>query len=187
MSEQIDRFESPSEENAPREDRVEGASQDTLRLQPHLEIYEKQALLIGKDHAIERIWAEGKQSPQAQARYQRIMRALEAGFLDRKIEEAKSPQAAPVFASRLLPQHQAMLEEIVGSVTAQAGRALVDILVLQLTVKTICPEQDVRLHKGSSNRNTFSWQEGISLRHLDDSYIVPALRRHDLLRLTSSP
>lgn len=63
------------------------------------------------------------------------------------------------------------------------GRALVDIFVLQLVVKAICPEQDVRLHKGNNNRSAFSWEEGISMRSIDQSYIGPSLRHHELLRL----
>lgn len=183
MSEQVRGFKTAGEEAHQQEGQGEDASQATLRRQPHLEIYEKHVLLADKNNAIERVWAEGKQSKQAQARYQRIIQALEGGFLDRKIEEAKSPQTLPLFASRLLMPHKEALDEVVGSVTAQSGRALVDILVLQLTVKAICPEQDVRLHKGSSNLGAFSWEEGISMRRLDDSYIVPTLRRHELLRM----
>ena len=129
------------------------------------------------------MWHEGKQSQQAQVRYQRIIKALADGFLAQKIEEAKSPHVTAICEATLLARHRTALDEIVSSVTAQSGRALVDILVLQLVVKAISSEQDVRLHKGSSNSKAFSWEEGISLRRLDDSYIVPTLRRYDLLRM----
>lgn len=156
---------------------------EDLRNQPHVEIYEKHAVLTGGGNIVARIWAEGKQSEKAQERYQRVKKALEEGFLARKIEEARSPGLTPIIEAKLPAEQIKAIEEIFSSVTAQSGRALVDIFVLQLVVKVICPEQDVRLHKGSKNSSAFSWEEGISMRSIDASYIGPSLRQYNLLRM----
>jgi len=55
---------------------------------------------------------------------------------------------------------------------------------IQLTIKSISPEQSIRLHKGSSS-TSFSWKEGISMRVLDKNYITPLLRKYKLLRLNA--
>lgn len=175
MSEQARMSEMP--------DRAGYINQEDLRRQPHLEIYEDHFILAGINDAIERIWAEGKQSSEAQERYRKVKSALNQGFFERKIEEAKSPETAPIIESRVSADQRKAIQEIVSSITAQTGRALVDIFVLQLTVKTICPEQDIRLHKGSNNRGAFSWREGISMRTIDAEHIIPTLRKYELLRI----
>lgn len=162
---------------------------DELRSSRHLEIYAQAYILLGDNNTVKNVWFEGKQSEEAQSRYQIIREAFSKGFLDGKIEAAKSASAASVFEAGLSKQHREALEKMVNSITAQRGRALVEILVLQLAVKSVCPEQDVRLHKGSKSsrdqagEGKFSWREGISMRRLDDTYIVPILRKHGLLRM----
>ncbi len=133
MSEQLRKSEMP--------DRAGYINQEDLRRQPHLEIYENHFILAGINDAIERIWAEGKQSSEAQERYRKVKSALNQGFFEQKIEEAKSPETAPIIQSRISGNQRNAIQEIVSSITAQTGRALVDIFVLQLTVKTICPEK----------------------------------------------
>ena len=156
---------------------------EELRKLPHLEVYENHFILAGADNIVARVWTEGKQTRKAQFRYQKVNKALEDGFFDQKIEEAKSPEVAQIIEAKLPEEQRKAIEQIVGSVTGEMGRALVDILVLLLVVKAICPEQDVRLHKGNNNRGAFSWEEGISMRSIDQSYIGPSLRHHELLRL----
>jgi len=56
---------------------------------------------------------------------------------------------------------------------------------MQLCIKAIEPEQNIRLHKGSVNSASFSWAEGISMRTLDKKYVTPTLRKHNLLRLNA--
>ena len=169
-----------------------GPDMANLRQNAHLEVYAQSSLLIDKDNLVRAIWFEGKQTPAAQERYKKIVEALENGFFVNKIEQAKSAVAADVFETKLSEIQKQTLGNIVASVNAQRGRALVEILLLQLTVKTISPAQDIRLHKGSrgreggsrnNQRSTFSWAEGISMRRLDDSYIVPVLRAYGLLRM----
>jgi len=165
--------------------------EDEFRTDSHLEVYAHAFILVGDDNIIKKTWFEGKQTQEAQKRYQMIIEAFSQGFLDNKIEAAKSASAASVFEVSLSPRHKMALEKLVSSITAQRGRALVEILVLQLAIKSICSEQDVRLHKGSrggkdktsDNTSNFSWQEGISMRRLDDTYVVPILRKHGLLRM----
>lgn len=163
-----------------------------LRQNAHLEIYAQSSMLVDENDLIRAIWFEGKQTPTAQERYRKIVEAFENGFFVNKIEQAKSAMAADVFETKLSETQKQTLGNIVASVNAQRGRALVEILLLQLTIKSIAPAQDIRLHKGSrgkeggshnNQRSTFSWAEGISMRRLDDSYIVPVLRTYGLLRM----
>ena len=178
----------------------EESDQANIRKKPHIEIYADAFMLIGEHEEVKVIWSEGKQSKEAQVRYESIRKAFSDGFLKKKIEEAKSPEITTTVLSTLSTSHKEHLEKIVASLSAQEGRALVDILVLQLATKAICPEQDIRLHKGNkgsddaarnrkSNKITttsrlrFSWMEGISMRNLDRVFIVPTLREYDLLRM----
>jgi len=162
---------------------------EELRKTPHLEVYTQSSTLIGDDNLVKAIWFEGSQTKATQERYSKITVALESGFLADKIEAAKSARIAPVFETNLAEAHKQALEKVVASITAQRGRALVEILILQLAVKAIAPEQDIRLHKSSrggdnnGQRSRFSWVEGISMRRLDDTYIVPTLREKGLLRM----
>jgi hypothetical protein len=71
-------------------------------------------------------------------------------------------------------------------VTSEVGRALIGLTILQLVVKSIVPEQSIRLHKaGKSIGTNFSWKEGLPMRSLDKSFITPVLRKHGLLRLNA--
>lgn len=161
-----------------------------VRQEPHLEVYAHSSILVDKDDVVKTIWLEGKQTLDAQLRYGKIIEAFNSGFLDEKIEIAKSARIASLLDFNLLPQHKKAIEDVVASITSQNGRALVEIFLLQLAIKTISPEQDIRLHKGSSSRRgnidergAFSWSEGISMRSLDDKFVVSALRKHGLVRM----
>ena len=67
--------------------------------------------------------------------------------------------------------------------TSEKGRALVHILILQLTVKAIEPKQSIRLHKANAQASKFGWVEGLSMRSLDSAYITPALREANLSKV----
>ncbi len=175
------------------------SSNKILREQPYIEVYANASILIGEQEEVKVVWNEGKQTKQAQERYERIKKVLNEGFLKQKIEDAKSPETTATFLSALSSTHKDALEKVVESLSAQEGRALVDILILQLTIKAIASEQDVRLHKANkgsedgskqrkkenqtASRTRFSWAEGISMRNLDRVYIVPILREYGLLRM----
>jgi len=62
---------------------------------------------------------------------------------------------------------------------------VIGLSFLQLTIKTLAPEQCIRLHKGGKSANIFSWTEGISMRTIDNKYITPILRKHNLLSLNA--
>lgn len=68
-------------------------------------------------------------------------------------------------------------------VTSEVGRALVGLTFLQLAIKSIVPEQNIRLHKGTTRNGSFSWVSGISMRTLDSSYSTPFLRQYGLLKV----
>ena len=52
-------------------------------------------------------------------------------------------------------------------------------------VECMEPKQNIRLHKGGAGNNSFSWQNGISMRTLDKKYVTPALRKYELLNLNA--
>ena len=68
-------------------------------------------------------------------------------------------------------------------ITSEVGRALVGVAFLQLTIKSIAPEQSIRLHKGTTRRGSFSWVDGISMRTIDSTYSTPFLREQGLLNV----
>src|SRR5260370_37741570 len=82
-----------------RENSKEYTSLDKVEIhrKPHLEIYDDASILVGENDLVRVIWYEGKQSKSAQARYEKITRAFKEGFLQKKIEEAKSPTEAIIF------------------------------------------------------------------------------------------
>lgn len=145
--------------------------------EPHLRIYENRSTLI-EDDGTSQNFIEGKSSSPAQKRFLIIKTAFEKGFLINEIKECQKPD----LELEPLPEEQmALLANLVESVTSERGRAVVGLVVLQLCIKSICPEQSIRLHKSSPRRGTFSWQEGISMRTLDANYVTPKLREYGLL------
>jgi hypothetical protein len=183
MRKQLSIFEFPEESRREEDGQGIDNNPEELRALPHLEVYENHFILAGANNAVARIWTQGKQTRESQIRYQKVNQALRGGFFDQKIEEAKSPDIAQIIEAKLPENQRKAIDQIIGSVTSEMGRALVDIFVLQLVIKAICPEQDVRLHKGNKSSRAFSWREGISMRSIDASYIGPSLRGYDLLRM----
>lgn len=129
-----------------------------------------------------RVFLEGKMSKAARRRYLTITKEL-GGFLDSRIAALKKA-GLPVELA-LTEEQCAVFEKLIGSITSEVGRALVGLTILQLCVKTISPSQSIRLHKGGLTDSQFSWEEGISMRVLDKSFITPVLRKHDLLKLNA--
>jgi len=147
--------------------------------QTHLDIYENHSVLHDGENTF--IYIEGKQSGEAKARYELIQGELNNGFLNTLLERVRREG----FNGDLNESDKELLLRFAGGVTSNFGRALVAVGIQQLTIKTICPEQSIRLHKASNQRNAFSWQEGISMRNIDASYITPFLREKGLLKLNS--
>lgn len=142
-------------------------------------VYLSRSELHHKNGAVE-VYLEGRPSADSRARYSKIQLALEEGFLEHMIAECSFPTTE---IEDMPAEHQVLLQRLVDSLTSEVGRALVAITIMQLCIKCILPEQNIRLHKGG--RGNFSWEEGISMRSLDKCHITPVLRRFDLLRLNA--
>lgn len=130
------------------------------------------------------IFLEGVISNDAKKRIKLIKDKFESGFLDLLIYDLKDGKTI-VDLTRVSPTTQVNLRQLVDLLTSEVGRALIGLTVMQLSIKAISPEQSIRLHKASSNKGSFSWVEGISMRTLDKNYVTPTLRRHDLVRLNA--
>jgi hypothetical protein len=148
--------------------------------EPVLYIYSDRSIFVNED-GVEYQFPEGKTSEEAKKRLATIKAALEKGFLEEIIAECQSPE---VKIEKVNKEQVAVIESLVNSVTSEVGRAIVGLTILQLTVKSIIPEQSIRLHKGSTGAD-FSWKEGVPMRVLDKNYITPVLRKHNLLRLNA--
>lgn len=142
----------------------------------HLDIYKDRCELHQGGEV--KIYYEGFQNQETQKRYARIKAALDAGYL-----EGKMARLQEVDFSQLDGKNQGLLRNIVNGVTSEVGRALVGLTFLQLTVKSIAPDQCIRLHKGTTRKGSFSWVDGISMRTIDSSYITPFLRKYGLLNI----
>ncbi len=142
----------------------------------HLDVYFERYELHQNGTTV--VYNEGFQDDATQKRYSDIINELSGGYLERQIGKLNS-----IEFSNLSPQNKLLLKELVNGITSEVGRALVGLTFLQLTIKSIAPQQSVRLHKGSVRRGSFSWVEGISMRTLDKNYNTPFLRKYGLLNL----
>lgn len=124
------------------------------------------------------VFREGRQNQETRQRYAHISNVLSNGYLDNTMNEVINADFSDMSST-----NQILLKNLVGGVTSEVGRALVGLAFLQLTIKSICPEQSIRLHKGGTRQGSFSWTEGISMRTLDSQYNTPFLRAHNLLRM----
>jgi len=142
----------------------------------HLDVYENRYEL--HDESGTRVYYQGFQNEETQRRYAKINETLAAGYLTNKINSLKN-----VDFSELSESNQKLLRNMVDGITSEVGRALVGLAFLQLTIKSITPEQSIRLHKGTTRRGSFSWVDGISMRTIDSTYNTPFLREHGLLNV----
>ncbi len=149
----------------------------------HLRVYTNRSELVLPDGTIED-FPEGGMNQAAKTRYRKIISELSSGYLEREIIVSRDNSSNLSF-SELTEEQKNLLDRLVQSVTSEVGRALVGLTILQLCIKSIEPEQNIRLHKGSSSTRDFSWCDGISMRSLDKQYITPILRKYELLRLNA--
>lgn len=124
------------------------------------------------------IFQEGRQTSAAQSRYAKVTDVLSSGYLDSIYNNCAS-----IDVSKLKTSFKNLLNELVDGVTSEVGRALVGLAFLQITIKSIVPDQSIRLHKGSTRAGSFSWKEGISMRTIDSNYNTPFLREKGLLNV----
>ena len=149
----------------------------------HLRVYTNRSELILPDGRVQ-AFPEGGMNQEAKIRYKKIAGELSTGYLEEQILACRD-KSSNLDLSQLTEDHRYLLDRLVQSVTSEVGRALVGLTILQLCVKSIEPEQNIRLHKGSTGKRDFSWCDGISMRSLDKQYITPILRKYELLRLNA--
>jgi len=150
---------------------------------PHLRVYRDRSEIIHPDGTSE-TFVEGSMSPDAQKRYKKIQQAFASGFLEKQILRCRDT-SNPLAFNDLSNDHLSTLDRLVNAVTSEVGRALMALVIMQLSVKTIEPEQNIRLHKSGKSTKDFSWRDGISMRTLDKSYVTPMLRKYDLVKLNA--
>lgn len=149
----------------------------------HLRVFGDRSELVTPDGTTH-TFLEGASGVSARERYRLIEQTLQAGWLHNQITRCKENPGS-LTLDAVSETHGGLLDAIVGSMTSEQGRALIGLTVLQLTVKSIAPEQSIRLHKGGQSSRDFSWREGVSMRSLDKRFITPALRQYGLLSLNA--
>ncbi len=142
----------------------------------HLDVYLDHSVFYYNGETT--VFQEGKQTEAAQKRYAKVTNTLEQGYLESIYNNCTYTN----FDCLDIPFRK-LLEELVNGITSEVGRALVGLTFIQITIKSIVPEQSIRLHKGSSRSGSFSWKEGISMRTLDSTYSTPFLKAKGLLNV----
>jgi len=122
----------------------------------HLDVYEDRYELHQESGVT--IYYQGFQNQETQRRYAKINETLAAGYLNNKLNFLQNADF-----SELSESNRTLLRNMVNGITSEVGRALVGLVFLQLTIKSISPEQSIRLHKGTTRRGSFSWVDGISM------------------------
>ena len=155
----------------------------TNNQEKHLRVFENKSEYYSDNNLIES-FNEGVVSEEAKKRIKLVKDSFSSGFLDHLIKDLLNRKAV-VDLDKVSPIALECLNQLVDKLTSEVGRALIGLSVMQLCIKTIAPTQNVRLHKGSSNKRSFSWVEGISMRTLDKNYVTPVLRKYALIRLNA--
>jgi hypothetical protein len=142
----------------------------------HLDVYLDRYELHQDD--VVTTYYEGFQNVETQKRYEKINTALSNGYL---YDIAKELPNVDFF--ELSDENKTILKRLVDGITSEVGRALAGVAFLQLTIKSITPDQSIRLHKGATRKGSFSWVDGISMRTIDSNYNTPFLREQGLLNV----
>ncbi len=146
--------------------------------EPRMITYSDYTAIIDAD-GTKHTFEEGVQTDKARQRYEHIQKELDDGYLEEQIHDVAT--TGTHLDTELSEQHQALIDDLIDGVSDGAGRSLAGLAVVQLTIKSIAPDQNIRLHKGSQRSDHFGWKEGISFRTIDSTHIAPALREYDLL------
>jgi len=155
--------------------------QDTL--EAHIRVYMDKSEYYSECGEV-KLFSEGVLSKEARERSKNIKEVFTGGFLENLVVSL-SDSTSSYDVDNVSEQAISAVDGLVDSVTSEVGRALIGLSVMQLSIKTIEPNQNIRLHKGGVARNSFSWCEGISMRTLDKKYVTPVLRKYNLLRLNA--
>jgi len=156
---------------------------DDKDFERHLKVFKNRSEYVISSKEKEVFW-EGPISAETKKRTKLIKERFDKGFLESIIEIVKN-NSEEIQVDLIDGITKKCLETLVESVTSEVGRALIGLTVMQLTIKSIDPQQNIRLHKGGPGSNSFSWIDGISMRTLDKSYVTPILRRYDLAKLNA--
>jgi len=149
----------------------------------HLRVFENRSEYIVNGQNKE-VFLEGPVSAETKQRTKFIKESFEQGFLENIINNVKA-NTEEIQINFIDINTKECLEKLVDSVTSEVGRALIGLTVMQLTIKSIDSSQNIRLHKGGTGSNSFSWEDGISMRVLDKNYVTPVLRKYDLVKLNA--
>jgi hypothetical protein len=149
----------------------------------YLRVYRDRSEYVHEDGSYE-TFTEGAQSQAAALRAAQITNQFSKGYLENLINGIMDG-SVPFDINAVPEELQVNIRMLVDSVTSEVGRALIGLTFLQLTIKTLSPEQSIRLHKGGRMGSGFSWAEGISMRTIDKNYITPILRKYNLLSLNA--
>jgi len=149
----------------------------------HLKVYENRSEYIVTIKDKEIFW-EGPVSPETKKRTKLIKEKFEQGFLETIVIGVKD-NIDEIQIGLIDKTTKECLDILVDSVTSEVGRALIGLTIMQLTIKAIDTRQNIRLHKGGSSNNAFSWTDGISMRVLDKNFVTPILRKYDLVKLNA--
>lgn len=148
----------------------------TTKKDIHLDVHQDHSVFYNDGKTT--VFQEGRQSEAAQHRYSIVTKCLENGYLEKMYNSC-----ATISTDGLDKHLKILIEELVNGITSEVGRVLVGLAFLQITIKSIVPEQSIRLHKGSNRNVGFSWKEGISMRTIDSNYNTPFLREKGLLNI----
>lgn len=151
-------------------------------VEPHVKYYEDRVVYVDEDGNTTE-YREGKQTEPARERYNRIKSRLDDEWFEEFLDRVTDPGTD--IDIELDEEMQGLIDEIVETITSERGRAIAGLSVTQLVIKSLEPGQSIRLHKGSRNSAHFSWREGLSMRTIDSTYVAPALRERDLLRVNA--
>jgi lambda repressor-like predicted transcriptional regulator len=143
----------------------------------HLDVYGNRSELHTGDSKT--VFWEGRQSEEAVQRVRKITQTFQDGFYPNAMNHLQNVIAG----GGLSDEQSGIIKALADGVTSEVGRALVGLSCLQLAIKSIEPKQSIRLHKGGRSDSRFSWQEGISMRTLDNTFNTPFLREYGLLKL----
>jgi hypothetical protein len=105
---------------------------------------------------------------------------LDNEYFERVLDEAEEDWNRNELPS-LGSETDRLIDRVIHGVQGH-GKGIAGVLVCQLCIADIEPNLNTRLHKGG-RRGIFyqRWQDGISLRSIDENYIKPPLIRRNLL------
>lgn len=148
--------------------------------EPHIRVYSDRHEIHRSGEHLETHSTDDR-SEAAKRRSNHIKNQLEKGYLSRrlnKVAESGLEDVPKELQNREeFNQLQNHLNEIVEGISPNQGRALAVHTVLLLAIKSIEPEQSIRLHKSSI------WKEGLPMRGIDSEYIAREISDRDLVRV----